>query len=123
MDAMIGSFHGIWGWVSVGVDVIAGFFGVILGIRRLPPSRAFRAVGAAAIVAALLQVGAGLLLYGEGLRPGGFHVFYGIVTLITLAFAYVYRSELAKKNTSLRWGLLFLFMGGLGLRAIMTFGT
>jgi hypothetical protein len=107
---MLGSFHTVWGWVTVGCDLVAGLYGVGL-----------RGVIAVAIGASLVQVIVGAILYGSGMRPGGFHVFYGALTAISLAFAYVYRAELNRKSPALRWGIFALFLMGLGLRAIMTF--
>ena len=70
------------------------------------------AVGAMAV-----QVGAGLVLDGRGIRPGnGVHVFYGIVIVFTFAFAYIYRLQL-ERRPELGYGLLLLFVMGLGLRA------
>jgi len=92
-------------------------WGLVLGLMKRPGSRAFRLARDAAIVAMLVQVGAGLILYGRGLRPGNsFHVFYGVVIAFTFSFAYIYRSQLDRKP-ELGYGLLLLFVMGLGFRA------
>lgn len=70
--------------------------------------------------AMVIQVLAGIVLYLQDEDPGAFHMFYGFLVLFSLAFAYMYRSQLAKRP-ALAWGLLLLFVMGLGLRAIMTF--
>jgi hypothetical protein len=44
-----------------------------------------------------------------------------VVTSITLAFAYIYRAQFSKRP-ALYYGLLMLFLMGLGIRGIMTFG-
>ena len=68
------------------------------------------------------QVVLGLMAMNfEGIDPGNQHVFYGVVISFTLAFAYIYRSQFRKKP-ALYYGLLMLFLMGLGLRGIMTFG-
>jgi len=118
---MIGTFHSVWGWVVVGVDLVAGLYGIGLAVFRRRPGAVFRFALATAIAASLLQVAAGLVLYGSGERPGGFHLFYGVLILIAISFGYVYRAEMNEKNPALRWGLFALFLMGLGLRAIMTF--
>jgi hypothetical protein len=41
--------------------------------------------------------------------------------LFMVAFAYIFRAQLAV-SPGLRWGLLALFVAGLGIRAWMTFG-
>ena len=63
---------------------------------------------------------AGIILYLQDKDPGARHMFYGFLVLFTLAFAYMYRAPLAKRP-ALAWGLLMLFVMGLGLRAITTF--
>jgi hypothetical protein len=45
-------------------------------------------------------------------------VFYGVVIAITFSLAYVYRAQLARKP-ALGYGLLLLFVMGLGIRAWM----
>jgi FtsH-binding integral membrane protein len=118
---MLGSFHGVWGWVTVGLDLVAGMYGVGLAIGKRAPGRLFRVAIGAAIGASVLQVTVGVILYGSGERPGRFHVFYGVLTALALAFAYVYRDEMNKRHAALRWGLFGLLLMGLGLRAITTF--
>lgn len=118
---MLGSIHSVWGWVTVGLDFAAGLYGVGLAILKRAPGKPFRVAIGIAVGASLMQIAMGVILYGSGERPGRFHVFYGVLTALALAFAYVYRNELNKKHPALRWGLFSLFLMGLGLRAIMTF--
>jgi len=81
------------------------------------PSKAFAWARGTAIVAILIQVTAGVYLYSNGVRPGNaFHVFYGVVIVVILTLAYVYRSTMARKP-ALTYGILLLFVMGLGLRA------
>ncbi len=118
---MIAAFHSVWGWVVVGVDLAVGLYGIGLTVFKRDLGPLFRAAMAIAISASVVQVAAGLMLYAFGERPGGFHLFYGVLMLVAVTFAYVYRSELNKKRAALRWGLFALFLMGLGLRAITTF--
>jgi hypothetical protein len=70
-------------------------------------------------VAILVQVGLGLGLYAdEQWREvvDGFHVFYGVVILFTLAFAYIFRSQISRRP-ALWWGLIMLFVMGLAIRS------
>lgn len=116
MDAILW-FHRNWFYVAVGSAGLVGLWGVVAGLARRPPSRAFRAARAWAIVAVLAQVAAGVTLYTAGIRPGNaFHVFYGVVIVGTFSFVYVYRDTMARRPT-LYYGLLLLFVMGLGLRA------
>jgi len=111
------SLHQQWFWVAVVTTGVVGLWGLVVALARRPPGRAFAAARAAAIGAMLIQIGAGLVLYAGGLRPGNaFHTFYGVVIAVTLALAYVYRSTM-DRNPALWYGLLLMFVMGLGLRA------
>lgn len=110
-------FHAWWMWVAVAVCGLVGLWGVVLAVLRREPGRVFLLARTAAIVAMLVQIGAGLVLWGRGQRPGnGFHVFYGVVIAVTFSIAYVYRPAMARKP-ALTYGVLLLFVMGLGLRA------
>lgn len=116
MDAVLW-FHQNWFYVSVAATGLVGLWGVGLAVLRRPPGRAFMVATGIAIGAILVQVAAGVVLYMGGRRPAdGFHVFYGVVIAITLALAYVYRAQLARRP-ALGYGLLLLFVMGLGIRA------
>lgn len=111
------AFHENWFYVAVVATGVVGLWGVGLAIARRQPDRTFRIATGVAIGVMLVQVGAGLWLYGQGMRTGNdFHLFYGVVIVITLALAYVYRAALARRP-ALYYGLLLLFVMGLGLRA------
>ena len=111
------SFHQTWFWVAVSTTGVVGLWGLVLGLGKRTAPRVFFYARWVAMLAMGVQVGAGLILYGQGLRPGnGFHVFYGIVIVFTFSFAYIYRIQLERKP-ELGYGLLLLFVMGLGLRA------
>jgi hypothetical protein len=111
------AFHQNWFWVAVLSTGLVGGWGLTLAVMKRRAPRAFGYARWVAMVAMGLQVGAGLVLYSRGLRPGnGFHVFYGIVIAFTFAFAYIYRLQL-ERRPELGYGLLLLFVMGLGLRA------
>jgi hypothetical protein len=110
-------FHEHWFYVATIMTGIVGLWGLGLAIAKRIPQRPFLAARAIAVAAMLVQIGAGLILYTGGRRPGnGFHVFYGVVIAVTLALAYVYRSTM-NRSPALWYGLLLLFVMGLGLRA------
>lgn len=111
------AFHQTWFWVAVTTTGLVGAWGLILGLAKRDAPRVFVYARWIAMIAMSVQVGAGLILYGRGIRPGnGFHVFYGIVIVFTFAFAYIYRVQL-ERRPELGYGLLLLFVMGLGLRA------
>lgn len=111
------AFHETWFWVAVITTGVVGLWGLLLGLTKRTAPQAFFYSRWVAMLAMAVQVGAGLILYGQGWRPGnGFHVFYGIVIAFTFAFAYIYRIQL-ERRPELGYGLLLLFVMGLGLRA------
>ncbi len=96
---------------------LVGVWGLVLAWRKIEPRRPFGVAVAVATAIMLVQVGAGLWLFGQGREPGdGFHVFYGVVIAITFSLAYVYRNSMERRQ-DLSYGLLLLFVMGLGLRA------
>lgn len=117
------SLHEYWGWSAAAVTGLVGLWGVLLAWRRLDPSRGFWVGVAGATTVTLGQVGFGVyLIAGEGLTAGDQHVFYGITIAFVFAFAYIYRSQLARRP-ALYYGALLLFVMGLCLRTIATWAT
>jgi predicted membrane channel-forming protein YqfA (hemolysin III family) len=111
------TLHGNWFYVAVVTNGIAGLWGVTLAVLKRPADRWFTIAKWIAVGAMLVQVTLGFLTYAQGFRPtNDFHLFYGFVILFTFTFAYLYRAQFAKRPT-LAWGLLLLFVMGLGLRA------
>lgn len=109
--------HGSWFYVAVITNGIVGAWGLVLALAKRTANRWFRIATWVGVGTMLIQVALGFLTYNEGYRPGNdFHLFYGFVILFTLAFAYIYRTQL-EKRPALAWGLLLLFVMGLGLRA------
>jgi hypothetical protein len=118
----VGDIHSVWGWVAVGICGLAGLFGIALAIFNRPVGRLFQVALAVAVGALIVQVVLGLgSMNLEDQNPGNQHVFYGVVISFTLGFAYIYRAQF-RKRPALYYGLLMLFLMGLGIRGIMTFG-
>jgi hypothetical protein len=118
----LGAIHQVWGWVAVGISGLAGLIALVIHFRKLAIGKAFWITVAVAISALLLQVLLGLgAMNVENTDPGNQHVFYGVVISFTLAFAYIYRAQF-RKRPGLYYGLLLLFLMGLGIRGIMAFG-
>ncbi|MCP4307995.1 MAG: hypothetical protein GY926_06490 [bacterium] len=111
------AFHQSWFWVAVATTGVVGLWGLLLGLTKRPAPRLFFHARWVAFGAMAIQVGAGLILYSRGMRSGNdFHIFYGIVIAFVFAFAYIYRAALARRP-ELGYGLLLLFIMGLGFRA------
>ncbi|MGH8924900.1 MAG: hypothetical protein ACREA0_05940 [bacterium] len=118
----MGGIHSIWGWVAVVVTGLFGLWGLGLHLAKHTVGRSFWLVMGSGITVMGVQVLLGLgAMNFQNIDPGNQHVFYGVVISFTLAFAYIYRSQFRKKP-ALYYGLLMLFLMGLGLRGIMTFG-
>jgi len=110
-------FHQYWFWAAVLTTGAVGLWGLVLAAVKRAASPGFLWARYVAFGAMAVQIAAGLVLWGRGERPGnGFHVFYGIVIVVTFSFAYLYRPQLARRP-ALSYGLLLLFVMGLGLRA------
>ena len=106
----------------MGVCGLVGLVGIGLAILHRPPGRIFQAALALAVGAVIVQVLLGLgSMNLEDKNPGNQHVFYGVVISFTLGFAYIYRAQF-RKRPALYYGLLMMFLMGLGIRGIMTFG-
>lgn len=113
-------FHATWGWVAVLLSGLAGLVGIGYALTKRAVGRPFWILAGTAMTAMVVQVLAGIVLYLQDEDPGAFHMFYGFLVLFSLAFAYMYRAQFAKRP-ALAWGILLMFIMGLGLRAIMTF--
>ena len=118
---MLASLHEVLGWTFVGAAGLTGLTGVLLAIFKREPNRLYWIAVWGSFLLGVVQVSLGLIMFGRGQNPGGFHVFYGTVLLFTAAFAYVYKGQLAKRP-ALYWGILLLFAMGVGLRGIANFG-
>lgn len=104
------------------ISGVGGLAVLVMHWRKTPIGRTFWTIIALAVGALLLQVLLGLgAMNLEEKDPGNQHVFYGVVISFTLAFAYIYRTQFRKKP-GLYYGLLLLFLMGLGIRGIMAFG-
>jgi hypothetical protein len=111
------ALHGNWFYVAVISNGVVGLWGIALLVLKKKVDRSFNWATGVAVAAMLIQVGLGLLVYQQGHRPANdFHLFYGFVILFTFTFAYLYRAQMSKRP-ALSWGLLLLFVMGLGLRA------
>lgn len=110
-------FHEQWFFVAIAATGIVGLWGLITALVKRELPKAFVWARGVAIATMLIQVGAGVYLFSNGVQPGNsFHVFYGVVIVVTLTLAYLYRTTMARKP-ALTYGILLLFVMGLGFRA------
>ena len=113
--------HNWVGWAAIAVCGASGVVALLYHYSRRSPDRVFKGVVSLSILMMVLQVGLGLVLFGQDSEPGSIHMFYGFVILLTLTFIYIYRVQF-ERRPALYWGLALLFMMGLGLRGISSFG-
>lgn len=111
------TFHQNWFYVATATCGVVGVWGLVMALLKRTPPKAFAWARGAAITAILVQVAAGVYLYSIDVRPASqWHTFYGVVIAVTLTLAYVYRTTMARKP-ALTYGILLLFVMGLGLRS------
>ena len=111
------NLHGSWVLVAVITNGLVGAWGLALAFARRVPGIWFRIALGLGVTTMLVQVTLGFLIWNQGYRPANdFHLFYGYVILFTLTFAYIYRAQM-ERRPALAWGLLLLFVMGLGLRS------
>ena len=115
--------HIVFGWTAIGVNALAGV--VALVAFGVPRARG-RWVWVVTIVAEammMLEVVMGVvLLSGDRYEVERFHMFYGFVAFLTVGLAFQYRDAF-RGRTELLYGLVGLFMMGLGLRAVVEVGA
>ena len=83
---MVSVFHSTWAWVSI---YLTGFTGLMLigfFLANKPKNNLIDYLIKLSVISVLIQISAGLYLFGIGIEPGSFHLFYGVVILFTLIF-------------------------------------
>ncbi len=116
------AFHATFAWVAIVVAGASGLVALGYEIVKRPIDGFFKGVVAGSVVAMLGQIGIGLIMFGQGEEPGSIHMFYGFVILFTFTFVYIYRAQI-RRRPRLWWGLILLFVMGLGLRGVANFGA
>jgi hypothetical protein len=121
-DALL-SFHRNWGYVAIVANAIAGLVALAAWQWRRYRGRWVWIVTITAEVAILVQILTGTILVARekalakqnGIR---FHMFYGFLAFLTVGLAYQYRTYMRGRQ-ELFYGLVGLFLMGLGIRAVM----
>lgn len=110
-------FHDVWGYVAIIANAIAGVIALMAWRARRLRGRWVWIVTIAAECMMLLEVLTGGILSANDYEVDDFHVFYGVLAFLTVGIAYQYRSSM-RGRTELLYGLVGLFIMGLGIRAV-----
>jgi hypothetical protein len=119
IDALL-TFHKEWAWVAIVANGLAGV--VALAAWRVPELRGRWWVLATALaeIALLVQVTTGAILVSdETITAPRVHMFYGFVGFATVGLAYSSRDSMRGRLETL-YGLVGLFLMGIGIRAAIT---
>ena len=119
---MIDTIHSYSGLLSAWVCGLTGFIFLIMHFKakfRNKKVGFYMIIGS--VISLLINALIVAYLYSVNENLGSFHVFYIAVVLFTLTFLYIYRNQM-RENYFLYWGLALLYLMGLAIRAITTFG-
>jgi hypothetical protein len=112
-------FHRTWAYVAIAANGSVGVAALVAW--RVPRWRGrwLWAATIAAEAAMMLQVvvGVALVASDEYVAPR-FHMFYGFLAFLTVGLAYSYRLQMRGRR-ELFYGLVGLFIMGLGIRAML----
>jgi hypothetical protein len=112
-------FHRVWGYVAIVANGLAGIIGVIAWKKPRFRGRYVWIATIAAEGAIMLQVLTGVIMVsGDEYVAPRFHMFYGFVAFITVGLAYSYRYAM-KGKMEMWYGLVGLFLMGVGIRAVL----
>jgi hypothetical protein len=112
-------FHEVWAYVAIVANALAGI--VLLVCWRVTKWRGrwmwIPTIAAEAAMMLQVLIGVVLVASDEYVVPR-FHMFYGFVAFLTVGIAYSYRQQMRGRR-ELFYGLVGLFIMGLGIRAIL----
>lgn len=101
---------------------LIGLWGLFLAVRHRPLSPSYRGAAYLGVALAVIQALVGVILLVLGYRPRDYiHFLYGASAILVLPLVQTYLSG-RKVSVPLVYGLTFLFMMGLAIRAITTGG-
>lgn len=124
-DTLVVFLHQGFGRVVLIYSLLLALWGLFLYLRRQAPSGGYLGALILDEGVIVLQSLIGIVLYGEGYRPGQIlHLLYGLAVFLTIPTAYLWagaqREGAPTRRDSLIFGLACLFLFGLGIRATMT---
>lgn len=112
------AFHEGFGYVAIVANGLAGVVALVAWRVLRWRGRWIWMVTIVAEVMMMLEVVIGVILEASDRYAGSrFHLFYGFLAFITVGLAYQYRDSL-RGRVELLYGLVGLFIMGLGIRAL-----
>ncbi|HEY5165389.1 MAG TPA: hypothetical protein VIJ44_05515 [Acidimicrobiia bacterium] len=118
MHALL-DFHKIWGYVAIAANGLVGVAALVAWRNPRLRGRWLWISILVAEAAILLQVVVGVILQAsKQYKAPNFHIFYGVLAFLTVGLAYQYRLQMRGRR-ELLYGLVGLFIMGLGIRAVL----
>jgi hypothetical protein len=112
-------FHKVWGYVAIVANALVGVAALIAWRVRVARGRWLWISTLVAESMMLLQVLVGVVLVvSKDYVAPRFHMFYGFLVFLTVGLAYQYRKQM-RGRVDLFYGLVGLFIMGLGIRAVL----
>jgi hypothetical protein len=119
----LSDFHEVFGYVTIVANGLAGVVALVAWQARRLRGRGVWAVTIVAEAMMMLEVVIGVILVSsDRFVAARFHMFYGFIAFLTVGLAYQYRDSL-RGRTELLYGLVGLFIMGLGIRAVLEVGS
>lgn len=117
MEALL-DFHRVWGYLAIVANALVGIVALVAWRQRRLRGRWLWVVTVVAEAMLMLQVLVGVILVAsKDYTAPQVHMFYGFLAFITVGLAYQYRTQMRGRH-ELWYGLVGLFLMGLGLRAL-----
>jgi hypothetical protein len=112
-------FHEVFGYVAIVANGLAGVVALVAWRVQRVRGRGVWVVTIVAEAMMMVEVVIGVILVsGDRFVAARFHMFYGFLTFLTVGLAYQYRDAM-RARTELLYGLVGLFIMGLGIRAVV----
>jgi len=114
-----GDIHGLWAWIMVIANAVAGVWALAAHRRPELRIRALWVVTAFAQVTVAIQALLGVLvLQVDGREVEQLHIIYGFVSLASVGILYSYRQQIIEWQYLL-YGGGGLFLMGMGIRGMI----
>ena len=117
------AFHGSLGYTAMYYTIILALWGIWRYLRKQGMDSGYWGALVIAEILYILQATLGAFLWISrigNLTGHAIHILYGLVSMLVLPSVFVYTHGDDRRRASLIYGLFFLFLIGIILRAITT---